>query len=53
MKTKERKRIVSVLLKAYDENKVAVCDIVKGGISVEQIRDFVHRKLREVQKEDL
>ena len=45
MKTIERKRIVSVLLKAYDENKVAVCDKVNGEISVEPIRDFVHRKL--------
>lgn len=45
MKTIERKRIASVLLKAYDENKVAVCDKVNGEISVEPIKDFVHRKL--------
>ncbi len=45
MKTKERERIASVLLKAYDENKVAVCDKVNGEISVEPIREFVHRKL--------
>ena len=52
MKTIERKRIVSVLLKAYDENKVAVCDKVNGEISVEPIRDFVYRKLGTEKQKD-
>ena len=52
MKIIERKRIVSVLLKAYDENKVAVCDKVNGEISVEPIRDFVHRKLGTGKQKD-
>ena len=52
MKTIERKRIASVLLKAYDENKVAVCDKVNGEISVEPIRDFVHRKLDTEKQKD-